>query len=100
MFELGKKDKCFGTDDPTIFRPLNLAEMWNPTARPSQKPILPEGWDVVAGYDQGLGERLIVCESLEDMQTLHDAYARGGAINLNWYAGFDVGFVTAISGGK
>jgi len=98
MFELGKKDECFGVDDPAIFRRVTDTEMFPLTGRPTRKPTLPEGWDVVAGYNQGLGERLIVCESLEDMQTLYDAYARGGAIALDWYAAFDVGFVTVIGG--
>jgi len=43
-----------------------------------------------------LGERIIVCESLEDMQELHSAYALGGALNLRWYKGEDPGFVTLI----
>jgi len=54
---------------------------------------------VVCGYDQGLGERMIVCENLQDMQELYDAYARGGALNIHWYKGDDPGFIITIPPG-
>lgn len=66
--------------------------------RPATMPVVPEGSSLICGYDQGLGERMFVCESLEDMQTLYDAYAAGGALSINWYTGDDVGFVTIIQG--
>lgn len=53
---------------------------------------------IICGYDQGLGERMIVCETLDDMQQLYDAYARGGAVRIQWYVGPDPGFITVLSG--
>jgi hypothetical protein len=56
-------------------------------------PSLQSEDKVICGYDQGLGERLFVIDSLEDMQKLQDNYARGGAINIYWYIGNDPGFI-------
>jgi len=91
MFELGKRDECFGTE---LLRPITLSGFGRPTSFPS----VPTGHSLICGYDQGLGERLIVCESLEDMQTLYDGYAQGGALTIKWYTGEDVGFVSVITG--
>jgi hypothetical protein len=99
MIELGKKNECFGVDDPGLFQPLTTGERLRMgVSRPVALPNLPEGWDLICGYDQGLGERLLVCESLEDAQRLYDAYARGGALGLTWYKGLDAGFVTVAGG--
>lgn len=84
MVELGKKCEIFGAD---LLRPLQIY------GRPTAMPKLNDKDRVICGYDQGLGERMFVCESLEDMQQLHDAYARGGAVAIKWYAGEDPGFV-------
>ncbi|MDO8482981.1 MAG: hypothetical protein Q7S86_04150 [bacterium] len=54
--------------------------------RPTQMPAVKNGECVIALYDQGLGEKLIVCRSLDDMQKLYDSYYRGGAIKLEWYS--------------
>jgi hypothetical protein len=88
MRELGKKHEIFGAH---LLRPLNIGYQ-----RPTQMPALNEGDAVIAGYDQGLGERMIVCDTLEDMQQLFDAYARGGALTLTWYLGNDPGFITVL----
>ena len=98
MTELGKRNDCLGLNDPTMFRPLTPNEV--EYGRPNQMPRIPEGWSVIAGYDQGLGERMILCTTLADMQDLYDAYDDGGALRLKWYAGFDVGFVTAFPATK
>ena len=87
MFELGKKSEIFGAE---LIKSLSVS------GRPSRMPSLPQGHDVICGYDQGLGERMIVCESLEDMQQLYDSYARGGALRICWYSGEDVGFVQVL----
>jgi len=89
MQELGKKDKIFGADK---LLPLKI-----PYGRPTEMPTLGKDEKVICGYDQGLGERIFVCENLEDMQTLYDAYAKGGALRINWYKGEDPGFVTIIA---
>lgn len=87
MIELGKKTEIFGAD---LLKRLSLY------GRPTTMPRVPTGHNVICGYDQGLGERMIVCESLEDMQQLYDAYARGGALQINWYSGEDAGFITVM----
>lgn len=88
MRELGKKSEIFGAD---LLRPLNIGYQ-----RPTQMPRLGKGDAVIAGFDQGLGERMIVCDNLEDMQQLFDAYARGGALQLTWYLGNDPGFISVL----
>jgi len=88
MIELGKRDEVFGAD---LLQPLTIA------GRPTRMPSLPSAeHKVICGYDQGLGERLFVCESIEDLQQLYDAYAQGGALVINWYIGEDPGFVQAV----
>jgi hypothetical protein len=87
--ELGKKDEIFGADK---LKPIAL-----PPGRPETMPRIQPEEQVICGYDQGLGERMIVCESLEDMQTLYDAYARGGALGIQWYTGEDPGFITVVA---
>jgi hypothetical protein len=91
MFELGKRSEIFGAE---LLKPLSIGY-----GRPSQMPSLPQGHDVICGYDQGLGERMFVCESLEDMQQLYDSYARGYALYIYWYSGEDVGFVQVLGAG-
>ena len=84
MIELGKKSEIFGADK---LRLLNLSG-W-----PNRMPTLVGKERVICGYNQGLDERMFVCESVEDMQRLYDAYARGGAISICWYIGDDSRFV-------
>lgn len=92
MYELSKKDEMVGADS---LRPLQLHIdlRVDQNSRPVAMPVLRGQEKVMAGYDQGLGERMIVCESLEDMQELYDAYAKGYALHLNWYIGDDPGFI-------
>lgn len=59
-------------------------------------PTVPTGHSVICGYDQGLGERMIVCETLEDMKTLYEKFAQGYAIKINWYSGPDSGFISVV----
>jgi hypothetical protein len=84
---LGKKSEIFGAE---LLKPLSLY------GRPTAMPRIPQNHSVLCGYDQGLGENIYVCESLEDMQQLYDAYAQGGALTIRWYTGEDVGFITAL----
>ena len=91
MFELGKKKDIFGAE---LLEPVSIS------GRPKQMPALPSNkHSLICGYDQGLGERLIVCENLEDMQALYDAYYQGRALRINWYIGEDVGVIQDISAG-
>jgi hypothetical protein len=98
MIELGKRDEIFGEE---LLRDLGQLEMTRcfsgyGSGRPTDFPQLREGDSLICGYDQGLGEHLFVCESLEDMQHLYDAYARGGALHIRWYTGEDAGFIAVI----
>jgi hypothetical protein len=51
---------------------------------------VPKGHSVLCGYDQGLGERLFVCQSEEDIQELYAGYRRGSALDITWYSGIVV----------
>lgn len=54
--------------------------------RPAELPRLPAGHHLFCGYDQGMGERLFLVETLGDAQQLDDAYANGGALTIRWYS--------------
>lgn len=83
MQELGKKDTILGASE--VLRSLSIRS--DEKGRPAEMPNLLGEEKVICGYDQGLGERMIVCASLEDMQELCDAYAKGGALDIRWYSG-------------
>ena len=91
MIKLGKKSEIFGVE--------KLQPLSTPYGRPASLPCVPADHKVICGYDQGLGEQMFVCESVEDMQQLYDAYASGGALKIHWYSGPDPGFLTVITGG-
>jgi hypothetical protein len=93
MIELGKKNEIFGVELLRKFNPDHDMK-GRPTCLPRLDTAKKEA--VICGYDQGLGERMIVCENLDEMQHLYDAYARGSAIRISWYIGPDPGFVTAV----
>jgi hypothetical protein len=99
MIELGKKDKIAGVD---LLRRIVAGVDFKRTAdySPSGLPHLGPDEKVIAGYNQGVGERMIVCESLADMQEIYANYAQGGAIELNWYIGPDPGFVRVSVAGQ
>ena len=41
---------------------------------------------IIAGINQGIGEILILCESIEEMQYLYnELYLRGRVFSLRWY---------------
>ncbi|HSI20570.1 MAG TPA: hypothetical protein VLA04_02600 [Verrucomicrobiae bacterium] len=90
MIELGKKNEIFGADELQPLRGFH--------GRPTTLPTVPKDHKVICGFNQGLGERIIVCESLEDMQHLYDSYAQGYALSIHWYSGEDPGFVMVIGG--
>jgi hypothetical protein len=87
MIELGMKDKIFGADQ-LVQLPIYT--------EPMVMPHPPQGSKVICGYDQGMGERIFVCESLGDMKELYASYARGGALRNKWYTGEDTGFVIVL----
>lgn len=81
MYELGKKTQVEGSKVKDL---TALNDIWQ---RPNRMPYVASGEQVVCGYDQGLGERLFVCENLQDMQELYDSYAKGYALTIKWYHG-------------
>jgi hypothetical protein len=87
VIELGKKDEIFGADK---LKPIDIQ------GRPMHMPATQPNEAVICGYDQGLGERMFICENLEQMQYLYDNYARGGALGIYWYAGEDPGFIIVL----
>jgi hypothetical protein len=99
MVELGMKSEIFGAE---LLVPITLGfgQKDIATGRPIRMPEVPQGHKVICGFDQGLGERMIVCESLDEMQQLWDAYAKGFALHIHWYHGEDPGFITIITGGQ
>lgn len=87
MYELGKKDEIFGSN---LLEPVGSGPL-------RQWPSLKSGFSLVCGYNQGLGERMIVCEGMADVQQLNDGYSSGWALDINWYQGPDPGFIIAIT---
>ena len=81
MRELGKRAEVFGAEN---LRSLKYST--DDVGRPTFIQPLIGDEEIICGYDQGLGERMFVCDTLKDMQELFDAYAIGGAINIRWYA--------------
>ena len=79
MRELGKKEEVLGREVRGLV-PISRLH-----GRPTSMPHTDPGTDVVCGYDQGLGERLFLCNDLADMQRLYDNFAKGGALNICWY---------------
>jgi hypothetical protein len=83
MYELGRKEQAVGT------KVSNLIEVHY--MRPTSFPLVSPGEAVICGYNQGLGEHLFVCESLDDLQELWDRYATGYTLGctltIAWYVG-------------
>jgi hypothetical protein len=76
MIELGLKSKIAGVKQWPTFRMYR---------RPKHMPKIPEGHTIVCGFDQGDGERMFICETLEHVRTLYDEHAMGHAIHIAWY---------------
>jgi len=81
MYEIGKKKDVL---DKQIKNLTPLSNIWQ---RPNSMPYVASGKVVICGFDQGLGELMLVCESLEDMQYAYDQYAKGMALSIYWYQG-------------
>lgn len=86
MYELGKKDEVLGVMVENL-RAIS-DDFWKRIeGRPTRMPITTRDELVICGFDQGLGEKLLVCESLEDMQELFDKFNQGYALRIAWYRG-------------
>ena len=103
MYSLGKKSDVFSAED--LIPLLKYAEVGrlhlvfprDHKGRPTALPELSGDEMLIAGTDRGLGEVLIVCESLEDAQEIYDSYARGLLLSIRWYKGDDPGFISNIT---
>ncbi len=94
MIDLGLRKSTYGTQNL-------IKQNWPPM--PTSFPDLPEGHYVVGGLDIGLEdfERLVVVESLEDMQQVYQAYQNGGGSSINWYTGHEeIGTITVLDTSK
>jgi len=102
MYELGPKSEIFGVDRlQKLSRGMLDADIpVDKDGMPTAMPKLNEGEYIVAGYDQGLGETMIVCESVEDMKELQNDLNQGGALRINWYKGNDPVVITSFSPSK
>jgi hypothetical protein len=77
----------FGLKKDSVLN-LSLTTQWDISGRPTEMPRMAPEHKLFAGYDQGFGEKLIYCETLEEMQRLWDAYYAGGAVfPPKWYSG-------------
>lgn len=61
-----------------------LTPLPNIYGRPTSMPSIENGQRIIGIYDQGLGEKKMVCNSLSDMQSLYDKYSKGFALTLRW----------------
>lgn len=68
-----------------IVETFNLPKEINMYGRPMELPFLKEWEKLICGFDNGLGEKNIICETLEDAQALYDKYAQGWALRIKWY---------------
>lgn len=53
--------------------------------RPTSMPFLAKGEKIIGVFNQGLGTKDSLCNSLADMQRLYDSYASGMALTLEWF---------------
>ncbi len=78
MEELGKKDFLVGT----LLTELNPLSLFG---RPTNLPSVPLNHKIICGFDMGFGEKMFVCDNLEEMQERYDKYAQGWASRISWY---------------
>lgn len=105
MVRLGKREEAFGTE---LLQPIAVTTeqeyrvgpanviFAEPDGRPRGWRIQ-EGQRVIAGYDEGAGEHLVVCQNLNDLAQVYNAYSRGDIMQPHWYVGPDPGFLTIIA---
>ena len=78
MIELGGKSQVIGAEYWSTFRMRR---------RPRQMPDIPKGHTIVCGFKEaGIeGERLFICETLEQILALYDEYANDNTVHISWY---------------
>ena len=85
LVELWMKDEILGADA--------LVSLDFDYSCPGYMPIMPEGCKLICGYDQGLGERMFVCNDMDWVRELFGWYSRGWAFSIKWYYWEDPGFL-------
>lgn len=76
MIELGMKQQVVGVSDWLTLRIRG---------NPKKMPDIPKGYELVCGLDQGAGEKMIICETLAQMEALYHEYITGHAVHISWY---------------
>jgi hypothetical protein len=78
--ELGRKSQVIG-DEVKHWPTFHLYK------RPKKMPNVPKGHTIVCGVEQdgAEGERLFICETLEDVCTLYDVHVMGQTTHITWY---------------
>lgn len=84
MITLGKKTEIY----EATFHPI-----FNVKKGEKTMPKIPEGHVLVCGADQGLGEVMYICRSVEDINYLIERCNMGYALMLKWYSSGDTGYV-------
>jgi hypothetical protein len=91
MITVGKRSKCYGLDNLQHVS-IDLVN------RPTEMPELPEGHALYAVYHRVGEEDVVICETLEDIQSLWKSYNRGAIITIAFGStGDEVGTLTALS---
>ena len=65
--------------------------------RPVSAPHLVEDQTLIAGFDQYIRIRHFVCDGVEDMQSLYDAYASGSAKSVGWFGVMGLEYIITIN---
>jgi hypothetical protein len=89
MIEISRNEGIFRSD---FLKQLNIYGY----GRPTRMPFVPDGQRVICGYNEGEGERVYICETLEDMQELYDYCVKNKISQINWYLGKDPVLINKI----
>ena len=89
MINLGRIDEGAANrvDDLRDLNPAELRSIAYGGQRPEKMPHLSPGQSILCRFDQAAYVSLIVCETLDDMQSLYERYAAGQAVNITWSFG-------------
>lgn len=80
MNVVGDQSKCYGLDNLERLAQVSLL------SRPSEMPVLRGGHFVVAIYRRVVEPQVVICETIEDIQELWDAYSVGNLIELEFFS--------------
>jgi hypothetical protein len=78
MIELGNKSQVSGAEHwPTFYL----------YRRPKKMPKVPRGHTIVCGFEEEgtEGERMFICETLEQVHVFYNESAKDRAVHISWY---------------